>query len=103
MYSPELRSIILNLHHRLSDHDRQRLHFYLKNHVPRDIGDDSTLNGTLKLMDSLFDQAKISEQNFTFLINAFKQIQRLDAVQLLKGRHLFFQTIYLITYYSFRL
>jgi hypothetical protein len=67
MDSPELRSILLNLHRRLSDHDRQRLHFYLKNHVPRDIGDDSILNGTLKLMDSLFDQAKISEQNYLHL------------------------------------
>lgn len=85
MDDPQLRSIILNLRRLLSDHDRQRLHFYLKNHVPRSIGDDSTLSGTLKLMDSLFDQEKITEQDFTFLIDVFKQIQYLDAVQLLKG------------------
>jgi hypothetical protein len=84
MDDPQLRSIILNLHRRLSDHDRHCLHFYLKNHVPRSIGDDSTLSGTLKLMDSLFDQAKITEQDFTFLINAFKQIECFDAVKLLK-------------------
>jgi len=85
MDNPQLRLIILNLRRLLSDHDRQRLHFYLKNHVPRSIGDDSTLSGTLKLVDSLFDQEKITEQDFTFLIYVFKQIQYLDAVQLLKG------------------
>jgi hypothetical protein len=36
-------------------------------------------------VDSLFDQEKITEQDFTFLIDVFKQIQYLDAVQLLKG------------------
>jgi len=36
-------------------------------------------------MDSLFDQDKINEQDFTFLIRAFEQIQCIDAVNLLKG------------------
>lgn len=85
MDNHHLRSILLNLHYRLSDNDRERLHFYLKNDVPRPVGDDSTLSGTLKLMQSLFDQEKISEKDFTLLIDAFKQIQCFDAVQLLKG------------------
>ena len=81
----ELRSILLNVHRRLSAHDRQCLHFYFKNVVPRYIADDSTLNGTLKLFDSLFDQAKITERNLTILINAFKKIPRFDIVQLLES------------------
>ena len=81
----QLRSIIIKLESRLSDDDRERLHFYLGNDVPRKIRDDASLRGTLRLMDSLFDQDKINEQDFTFLIHAFEQIQCLDAVNLLKG------------------
>ena len=81
-----LRSILLNLHSRLTDNDRERLHFYLKNEVPRSLVDDSSLSGTLKLMQSLFDQDKINENDFTFLVNAFKQIQCFDAVELLRSR-----------------
>ena len=81
----QLRSIIIKLETRLSDDDRERLHFYLGNDVPRKIRDDASLRGTLRLMDSLFDQDKINEQDFTFLIRAFEQIQCIDAVNLLKG------------------
>jgi len=81
----QLRSIIIKLESRLSDDDRERLHFYLGNDVPRKIRDDASLRGTLRLMDSLFDQDKINEQDFTILIRAFEQIQCIDAVNLLKG------------------
>jgi hypothetical protein len=84
-----LRSIILKLQDRLSDNDRKRLHFFLANDVPRRIRDDPTLTGTLNLMESLFDQDKISEQDFTFLIDAFRGIQCVDAVKLLRGTLLF--------------
>ena len=80
-----LRSILLNLNSRLSDNDRERLHFYLHNDAPRPLIDDSSLSGTLKLMQSLFDQDKINENDFTFLIKALKQIQCFDAVKLLQG------------------
>ena len=67
---------------------------YLKNDVPRRIGDDKPLNGTLNLMESLFDQDKINEHDFTFLINAFTQIQCFDAVKILKGIIFFFEIIF---------
>jgi hypothetical protein len=86
-----LRAIILQLQDRLSDNDRTRLHFYVGNHVPRGIRDNSTLSGTLNVMESLFDQDKISEENFTFLINAFKEIRCDAAVKILQSIfHLFF-------------
>ena len=85
MDNHRLRAIILKLQDRLSDDDRKRLHFFLGNDVPRRIRDDPSLGGTLCLMESLFDQDKINEQDFTFLINAFDEIQCIDAVQLLKG------------------
>lgn len=81
-----LRAIILKLQDRLSDHDRCRLHFFLGNDVPRRIRDDPSLAGTLCLMESLFDQDKINDQDFTFLINTFDEIQCTDAVRLLKGK-----------------
>ena len=86
MDNQPLRSIILKLQDRLSDNDRQRLHFFLGENVPRQIRDDRTLNGTLRLMESLFDRDKISEQDFTLLITAFEAIQCVDAAKLLRGK-----------------
>jgi hypothetical protein len=85
MDNSRLCSIVLNLQQRLSDNDRERLDLYLKNDVPKPVGDDSTLGGTLKLIQSLFDQDKINEKDFTLLIDAFKQIRCFDAVNLLEG------------------
>jgi hypothetical protein len=85
MDNHHLRALILKLQDCLSDNDRKRLHFYLANDVPRRIRDDPTLSGTLNLMESLFDQNKISEGDFTFLIDVFKQIQCMEAVNLLRG------------------
>src|SRR5690349_21254694 len=84
-----LRGIILKLQSRLSDDDRLRLHFFLGDDVPRSIRDDLSLRGTLKIMDSLIDQDKINEQDFTFLINAFDEIQCIDAAKLLRGNYYF--------------
>ncbi|CAF0798031.1 unnamed protein product [Adineta ricciae] len=84
MDSVRLRAIILNLQDRLSNDDRKRLHFYLGNDVPRRIRDDPTLGGTLNLMDSLFDQDKINEHDFSYLIEVFDQIRCFDAAKLLK-------------------
>jgi len=85
MDNHHLRAIILKLQDRLSDNDRKRLHFFLGNDVPRRIRDDPSLGGTLSLMESLFDQDKINEKDFSFLIHAFDQIQCTDAVKILKG------------------
>ena len=90
MANRQLREIILDLQTRLSRNDRERLHFYLKDDVGRTLADDSSLTGTLHLMQELFDRDKISEQDFTFLIHAFQKIRCSDAVQLLKGTTTFF-------------
>ena len=90
MDNQHLRAIILKLQDRLSDNDRKRLHFFLGDDVPRRIRDDPSLGGTLSLMESLFDQDKINAKDFTFLINAFDQIQCIDAVTFLKGKFFFF-------------
>lgn len=81
-----LRGIILKLETRLSEDDRTRLHFFLGNDVPRRIRDNPSLRGTLDLIESLFDQDIINENDFTFLINAFDEIRCMDAVKILRGR-----------------
>ncbi len=93
MDNPGLCFIVSNLQQRLSDKDRERLHFYLKNDVPKPVEDDSTLGGTLKLIQSLLDQDKINEKDFPLLIDGFKQIQCFDAVNLLQGFFLFLNFI----------
>jgi hypothetical protein len=100
MDDSRLRAIIVKLQDRLSDDDRKRLHFYLGDVVPRRIRDDPSLGGTLSLMESLFERDKISGKDFTFLINAFDKIQRLDAVNLLKGSLLFSYGNDLFGYYD---
>jgi hypothetical protein len=89
MNNRRLRALIVRLQDRLSEDDRKRLHFFLGNDVPRRIRDDPSLGGTLSLMESLFDQDKISDDDFTFLIHAFDEIQCLDAVRLLRGKNFF--------------
>ncbi|CAF2078769.1 unnamed protein product [Rotaria magnacalcarata] len=84
MNAHDLRAILLKLQDRLKDDDRKRLHFFFGNDVPRRIRDDPSLGGTLSLMESLFDQDKINEEDFTFLIHAFEAIQCVDAAKLLR-------------------
>jgi len=92
----QLRGIILKLQNRLSEDDRVRLHFFFGNYVPRTIRDDLTLRGTLNLMDYLFDQDKINDEDFTFLINAFDEIQCLDAVRLLRGNYFYSISVFVM-------
>ncbi|CAF1569770.1 unnamed protein product, partial [Rotaria sordida] len=80
----QFRSILLRLQERLSDNDRKRLHFFLGNDIPRRIRGDATLSGTLSLLESLLDQEKINEQDFTYLVKAFDEIQCIDAANLLR-------------------
>lgn len=80
-----LRGILLSLQDRLSDNDRERLHFYLRDDVPRTIGDDTTLTGNLRLLEKLFDQDKINDENFNLLIDALTQIRCSDAATTLQS------------------
>ena len=85
MANHQFRGILLRLQDRLSNDDRRRLHFFLGDDIPRRIRDDPSLEGTLSLMESLFDQDKINGEDFTFLIDALDEIQCQDAAKLLRG------------------
>ncbi|CAF1463095.1 unnamed protein product [Adineta ricciae] len=84
MDNTRLRSTILSAIERLSDNDLTRLHFCLGDDVPRRVRDDRTHSGTLSLIDSLFDRNKINNEDLTYLIQAFDQIQCYDAAKLLR-------------------
>jgi hypothetical protein len=81
----EFRAFLIKLFNQLSDDDRQALHFSVGNTVPRKYRDDRTPSGSLHLLDSLFDQNLITEQNFDYLINIFEQINCNNASEQLKG------------------
>ncbi|CAF3792782.1 unnamed protein product [Rotaria sp. Silwood1] len=84
MNNLQFRGLLLRLQERLSDNDRKRLHFFFGNDIPRSIRDNPTLSGTLSLLESLLDQEKINEQDFTYLIKAFDEIRCIDAANLLR-------------------
>ncbi|CAF2626341.1 unnamed protein product [Rotaria sp. Silwood2] len=80
----DFRALLLKLQDYLSDNDRRRLHFIVGDTIPRHLRDDPTLGGTLSLLECLFDQAKISEQDFDYLICAFNEIHCYEGVKRLQ-------------------
>ena len=81
----DFRALLLTLQDCLSENDRRRLHFIVGDTIPRYLRDDPTLGGTLSLLESLFDRAKISEQDFNYLIQAFREIHCYEGVKRLQG------------------
>ncbi|CAF4626410.1 unnamed protein product [Rotaria sp. Silwood1] len=80
----DFRALLIKLQDSLSDDDRRRLHFLVGDVIPRQIRDDPSLSGTLNLLESLFDQQRINEQDFDYLIYAFGGLRCYDAVKRLK-------------------
>ncbi|CAF1552763.1 unnamed protein product, partial [Didymodactylos carnosus] len=68
----------------LSTDNQCNLHFLLGPNIARRIREDPSINGTLNLFETLFDQQKISCQDFTYLIKAFESIKCLEAADRLK-------------------
>jgi hypothetical protein len=86
----DFRALLIKLQDCLSDNDRRRLHFIVGDTIPRHLRDDPTLGGTLNLLESLFDRAKISEQDFNYLIHAFNEIHCYEGVKRLQGILIYF-------------
>jgi hypothetical protein len=80
-----LRSVLIQLQNLLSDTDRQRLHFLFSDDVPRRIREDSTVNGSLNLMDILIEQGKISTSDLSVLIEACEALKFVAAARFLDG------------------
>ena len=75
------RALLLKFQDCLSNDDRHRLHFLVGDIIPRHPRDDPSIGGTLSTLESLFDRGKISEQDFDYLIEAFREIRCYDAVR----------------------
>ena len=82
----DFRALLVKLQDCLSDNDRRRLHFIVGDTIPRQLRDDPSLGGTLNLLETLFDQAKISEQDFNYLIQIFREIHCYEGVRRLQGQ-----------------
>ena len=81
----ELRTFLVKLFDQLSDHDRQGLHYSLGNQIPGNCPNRCTPSDSLKLLDSLFEQNLISEENFDYLIDIFERIRCDRVVDQLRG------------------
>ena len=57
----DFEATILKIQDRLSEDDRKRFNFFLRNDVPRRFVDDTSLGGMLNIIDSLFHQDLINE------------------------------------------
>ncbi|CAF0914904.1 unnamed protein product [Adineta ricciae] len=77
----EFRSILIDISNQLSDANRHAFHFALGKVIPRKCRDDCTPDGTLRLLDCLFERGFIADDNFDNLINIFEQIQCFDIVE----------------------
>jgi hypothetical protein len=80
MDNQHLRSIILKIQSCLNDNDRRRLQDFFDDNIPKRIPDD-----ILCLIEYLFDQDKINEQDLICLINLFDEIQCTDGAKVLRG------------------
>ncbi|CAF3328775.1 unnamed protein product [Rotaria sp. Silwood2] len=81
----DFRALLLKIQDLLSDNDRHRFLFLLGEDVPRYMRDDPSLSGTLRVLESLFEKAIISDQDCDYLIKAFKKIHCNDAAKRLQG------------------
>ncbi|UJR11826.1 hypothetical protein I4U23_016006 [Adineta vaga] len=80
----DFRALLIKVQDLLSDRDRVRLHFLLGDDIPRNLRDNSSLSGTLSVLESLFDKDMISDQDCDYLIEAFKKIHCYDAAKRLQ-------------------
>ncbi|UJR24161.1 hypothetical protein I4U23_027127 [Adineta vaga] len=84
-YKLQFREVLIDILDRLSDIERKKLSFLLVDDIDRRICDDPTIGGALDLIQQLFDRNKISEENFTYLIQSFERIKCYQASNSLKA------------------
>lgn len=80
-----LRQVLLKIQDLLSNEDRERLHFLLGSHIPRQYREDPTLGGTLRVLETLLDREIINEADCHYLIQALRDISCFQAAKQLSG------------------
>jgi len=81
----DCRVLLANIPHTLSDDERKLFSFVIGDIVSRVDRDNNTLGGILNIIESLFQQEIITEDNLDFLIKVFDAINVKTAVRRLKG------------------
>ena len=69
----------------MSSDDRKKLTFLSGDDTERRLRDVPTIGGALDMFQELLDRDKISDEDFTFLIDAFQRIKCHQAAKSLKG------------------
>jgi hypothetical protein len=80
------RAVLIKIQNSLSDSDRKQLHFLFGEDIPRRLQSDGSLDTALDVLQTLFDRLKISGNNFKYLVDALKIIEREDCAQRLLGK-----------------
>ena len=82
----EFRAVLIKIQDVLSDTDRVQLHFLFGKDIPRSLQSNGSLETALDALQILFDKAKISRNNYDYLVRALRAIQRHDCAQILLGK-----------------
>jgi hypothetical protein len=81
----DCRVLLANIPNTLSDDERKLFNFVIGNIVSRVDRENTTLGGILNIIETLFQQERITEDNLGFLIEVFDAINVKTAVSRLKG------------------
>ncbi|CAF0762261.1 unnamed protein product [Didymodactylos carnosus] len=78
------RAILVKIEDQLSDDNRRKLPFLISNDISRRTRDDKSGSSILNLFDELFDRAKITSNDFSYLIRVFELLECHTAVEYLR-------------------
>lgn len=80
-----LRLAIVRALEFINDDERHRLHFIFGDQVPRPVRENRTVNGTLTLIETLFEREKLNQNDLTTLINVFRRLKCVGAAEVLQS------------------
>ncbi|CAF1226878.1 unnamed protein product [Didymodactylos carnosus] len=79
-----IRALLVKIDNQLSVKSRRELQFVFGTNVSRKVREDTSDSSILNLFDELFDRAKISNGDLSYLIRAFEIIECFNAANFLK-------------------
>lgn len=82
----QFRTVLLKIEDSLSNDDRMQLHFLFGKDIPRTLRETGSLEESIRVLQTLFERAKISAENVEYLRRGLEAIQRFDCVEKLQGK-----------------
>jgi hypothetical protein len=80
----EFRALLVKVQNLLWDIDRNRLDFLLASEEPKNLRDDPSVSGSLRMLVSLLEKTIISRQGCDYLISEVKAINCNDVAKRLQ-------------------